>query len=81
MEVSSNLLKESILRELKGKKVKGNNHKSVGFVVSQIPDFKTGLGFVCRVAWDVSSLQEAVSLPETYLQEEHSDYIELVCEE
>ena len=77
----SNLRKETILRELKGKKVKGKNHKSIGFVVSQIPDFKTGLGFVCRVAWDVSSIQEAESLPEKYLQEEHSDYIELVCEE
>lgn len=69
------------MRELYGKKVNGLSHKSFGFVVSQIPDFRSGEDFMCKVAWDVSSYREAESLPEKYLQEEYSDEIVLVEED
>lgn len=70
-----------MVRELICKKVKGVSHSSMGFVISQLPCFKSGKGFVCKVAWDVTTLKEAQSLPEDYHSDEHSDDIELVSEE
>lgn len=46
-------------RNLVGLRVMGRNHSGIGFIVSQIPDFSSGIGFQCKVAWDTESLSEA----------------------
>lgn len=68
------------IRELIGKKVKGVSHSATGYVTSQIPDFKSGEGFMCKVAWDTTSLKEAEGIPERDLADEHSNEIELAEE-
>ncbi|MBL0710601.1 MAG: hypothetical protein JJV99_06260 [Colwellia sp.] len=69
------------MRELIRKKVKGASHSATGFVLSQLPDFKSGQGFNCKVAWDAESLKEAESFSYKDLADEHSNDIELVTEE
>ena len=68
------------MRELKGKKVKGVSHSATGYVLSQVPDFKSGKGFKLMIAWDVDSLIEAEKTLESDLVTEHSDDVLLVEE-
>ncbi len=64
-----------------GKKVKGVKRSATGYVTSQVPDFKSGEGFMCKVAWDATSFKEAEAIPEKDLADEHSNDIELATRE
>ena len=67
-----------VMQNFCNKKVESLSGLKVGYVVSQIPDFATGVGFQLHVAWGVSNLLDAQSLPPSELSVEYCSTVTLV---